>query len=129
MKSLNCKFNETTNSISNLFSRATVVIIGALYERLGRLVGRSYEDTVQLLLKTLKNGDSQMRFEIMFTFERIINGLGSAGNNIHREIFKVAKTHMCDRSMPVRSAAAMVLISNLKNFFLIFIFSLSVLLL
>jgi hypothetical protein len=112
MKSLNCKFIETTYSISKSFSRATVVIIGALYERLGRLVGRSYEDTVQLLLKTLKNGDSQMRFEIMFTFERIINGLGSAGNNIHREIFKVAKTHMCDRSMPVRSAAAMVLISN-----------------
>lgn len=49
-----------------------------------------------------------MRFEIMFTFERIINGLGSAGNNIHREIFKVAKTYICDRSMPVRSAAAMV---------------------
>jgi hypothetical protein len=89
-------------------NRATVVVIGALYERLGRLVGRSYEDTVQLLLKTLKNGDSQMRFEIMFTFERIVNGLGSAGNNIHREIFKVAKTHVCDRSMPVRTAAAMV---------------------
>ena len=55
-----------------------------------------------------------MRFEIMFTFERIVNGLGSAGNNIHREIFKVAKTHLCDRAMPVRSAAAMVLITNFK---------------
>ncbi|CAF1488596.1 unnamed protein product, partial [Rotaria magnacalcarata] len=55
-------------------------------------------------------GDSQMRFEIMFTFEHIINGLGSAGNNIHREIFKLAKTYICDRAMPVRSAAAMVLI-------------------
>jgi hypothetical protein len=61
-----------------------------------------------LLLKTLKNGDSQMRLEIMFTLERIINGLGSAGTNIHRDIFKVTKTHICDRAMPVRSAAAMV---------------------
>jgi hypothetical protein len=100
--------------------RATVVVMGALYERLGRLVGRSYEETVQLLLKTLKNGDSPMRFEIMFTLERIVNGLGSAGNNIHREIFKVAKTHLCDRAMPVRSAAAMVLIKISRkkmNFF------------
>ena len=68
-----------------------------------------------MLLKTLKNGDSQMRCEIMFTFERIVNGLGSAGNNIHREIFKVAKAHLCDRSMPVRSASAMVLIEIRTN--------------
>lgn len=94
--------------ISRASFRATVVVIGALYERLGRLVGRSYEDTVQLLLKALKNADSQMRFEIMFTFERIVNGLGSAGNNIHREVFKMAKTQLCDRAMPVRCAAAMV---------------------
>lgn len=112
MKLQNCKFIQYFSNIylRSIFfpCRATVVVIGALYERLGRLVGRSYEETVQLLLKTLKNGDSSMRCEIMFTFERIINGLGSAGNNIHREIFKVAKTHVCDRAMPVRSAAAMV---------------------
>ncbi|CAF4841473.1 unnamed protein product, partial [Rotaria sp. Silwood1] len=110
--------NDTLKSKDETAKLATVVVIGALYERLGRLVGRSYEETVQLLLKTLKNGDSQMRFEIMFTFERIINGLGSAGNNIHREIFKVAKTYICDRAMPVRSAAAMCLIAliNQNNF-------------
>ncbi len=87
------------------------MIIGALYERLGRLIGRSYEETVQLLLKILKNGDSQMRVEVLLTLERIINGLGSPGHNIHREIFKIAKIHICDRVMPVRSAAAMVLLS------------------
>jgi hypothetical protein len=79
-----------------------------LYERLGRLVGRSYEETVTLLLRSLKNGDAAMRFEIMFTLDHIVNGLGSAGNNIHRDIFRVAKTHLCDRALPVRSAAAMV---------------------
>jgi len=122
MKLLNCKFIINYNLKFDLIysNRATVVVMGALYERLGRLVGRSYEETVQLLLKTLKNGDSPMRFEIMFTLERIVNGLGSAGNNIHREIFKVAKTHLCDRAMPVRSAAAMVFIKISKkkmNFF------------
>ncbi|CAF1344983.1 unnamed protein product [Adineta steineri] len=110
--------NDTLKSKDEVSKLATVVVIGAVYERLGRLVGRSYEETVQLLLKTLKNGDSQMRFEIMFTLERIVNGLGSAGNNIHREIFKVAKTHICDRAMPVRSAAAMCLVAliNQNNF-------------
>ncbi|CAF0968829.1 unnamed protein product [Rotaria sordida] len=110
--------NDILKSKDETAKLATVVVIGALYERLGRLVGRSYEETVQLLLKTLKNGDSQMRFEIMFTFERIINGLGSAGNNVHREIFKVAKTYICDRAMPVRSAASMCLIAliNQNNF-------------
>ena len=93
------------------------MVIGALYERLGRLVGRSYEETIQLLLKTLKNGDSQMRCEIMFTLERIVNGLGSAGNNVHREIYKVAKTHICDRAMPVRSAAALVFVQSLIRCF------------
>ncbi|CAF1153890.1 unnamed protein product [Adineta ricciae] len=114
---VNC-CNDTLKAKDEVAKLATVVVIGALYERLGRLVGRSYEETVQLLLKSLKNGDSQMRFEIMFTLERIVNGLGSAGNNVHREIFKVAKAHICDRALPVRSAAAMCLIAliNQNNF-------------
>ena len=96
------------------------MVIGALYERLGRLVGRSYEETVPLLLKILKNGDSQMRFEIMFALERIANGLGSAGGNTQREIFKVAKAYVCDRAMPVRSASAMVDIDQSHNSIAIF---------
>ncbi len=56
-----------------------------------------------------------MRCEIMFTLERIVNGLGSAGNNIHREIFKIAKTYICDRAMPVRSAASMCLIALINQ--------------
>lgn len=103
--------NDTLKARDDQAKLATIVVIGALYERLGRLVGRSYEETVTLLLKTLKNADPSMRFEIMLTFERIINGLGSAGAGVHREIFKVAKVNICDRSMSVRSAAAKCLIA------------------
>ena len=85
------------------------MILGALYERLGRFLDRSYEETVQLLLKLLKNGDSQMRCEVLLTCKRMITGLDANGRNIHREIFKIAKIHLCDRMMSVRSAAAMVL--------------------
>lgn len=28
-----------------------------MYEKLGRMVGRSYEETVQLLIKSLKNAE------------------------------------------------------------------------
>ncbi len=88
-----------------------MVIIGALYEHLGRFLHRSCEETVQLLLKILKNGDSQMRYEVLLTLEHIINGLGPAGRILHREIHKIAKTHLSDRTMSVRSSAAMVLFS------------------
>ncbi len=95
-----------------LNNRNTVVVIGVLYQQLARFLHRPCEETVQLLLKILKNGDSQMRCEILLTFEHIINGLGLASRFVHREIDKVAKIHLCDRSMSVRSAAAMVMFSS-----------------
>ncbi|CAF3483196.1 unnamed protein product [Rotaria sp. Silwood1] len=56
--------------------------------------------------------DSQICFEIIFTFERIIiNGLDSAVNNVHREIFKVAKTHLYDRAM-----SCLIAVINQNNF-------------
>ena len=51
-------------------------VIGALYEKLGRMVGYSYEETVQVLLKYIKSADSQVRIEIIQTFEKILLGLG-----------------------------------------------------
>lgn len=37
--------------------RAAVACLGAMYEQLGRMVGRSYEETVQILIKSLKNAE------------------------------------------------------------------------
>ena len=42
-----------------------------MYEKLGRMMGRSYEDTVQILLKTLRNAESQLRIQIMITLEMV----------------------------------------------------------
>ena len=39
------------------FLRAAIACLGAMYERLGRMTGRSYEDTVQILIKSLKNAE------------------------------------------------------------------------
>ena len=84
------------------------MIIGILYEDLSRFLDRSYEEIVQLLLQLLPNRNSQMRCEILTTLEHIINGLGPMSRSHHRDIHHIVKTYLCDRAMPVRSAAAMV---------------------
>ncbi|GFO34553.1 heat repeat-containing protein 5b, partial [Plakobranchus ocellatus] len=95
------------DSPSYLPSRlAAIACLGAMYERLGRMTGRSYEDTVQILIKSLKNAESQGRFEIMQTMEKLVSGLGSAGSNTHKDIYKACRQAMTDRSMAVRQAAA-----------------------
>jgi HEAT repeat-containing protein 5 len=42
-----------------------------MYEKLGRMMGRSYEETLQILVKTIKNTESQMRIEIICTLEKV----------------------------------------------------------
>ena len=91
------------------WSRTATAILGALYERFGRLLERVYAETIPLLINLLKDGDSQTRYEILLTFERLIKGLTKNGNQFQREIVKVAKSHLCDRKMPVRSAATRVI--------------------
>ena len=97
-----------SQSIQAFSPRTAIVILGALYENLGRRAGRLHEVTVSLLLILIKNGDSQIRVEVLSTLERIVNGLGSVSGTIHREISKVARTHLCDRAMAVRIASTKV---------------------
>ena len=51
---------------------------------------------------------SQGRSEIMSTLEKVIKGLGSAGNSTYKDVYKATKQCMTDRSMVVRFAAAKV---------------------
>ena len=41
--------------------RAAVSCIGGMYEKLGRMVGRSYEDTISILIKGLKNAEVTLK--------------------------------------------------------------------
>lgn len=82
--------------------------IGAMYEKLGRMMGRSYEETVQILIKALRNAESQLRIEIMMTLEKITAGMGSAAGNVHKDIYKAAKMGLSDRltALPHRSSSS-----------------------
>lgn len=42
-----------------------------MYEKLGRMMGRSYEETVSTLVRSLKSAESQTRLEIMNTLEKV----------------------------------------------------------
>ncbi|XP_022214446.2 HEAT repeat-containing protein 5B isoform X2 [Drosophila obscura] len=85
---------------------AAICVLGSMYEKLGRMMGRTYEDTVQILIRTLKNAESQARIEIMHTLEKVSAGMGTAIANVHKDIYKAAKHCLLDRVMAVRVAAA-----------------------
>lgn len=85
---------------------AAITSIGAMYQKLGRIMGRSYEETVGLLLKSLKSAESQSRCEIFLTLERIVAGMGVVAAPIHRDIFKAIRHGLFDRVMAVRVASA-----------------------
>ena len=46
----------------------------------------------------------------MYTLEKVVCGLGSAGQSSYKDIYKAAKQAMTDRAMAVRTAAAKVCI-------------------
>ncbi|XP_030374893.1 HEAT repeat-containing protein 5B isoform X2 [Scaptodrosophila lebanonensis] len=85
---------------------AAICVLGSMYEKLGRMMGRTYEDTVQILIRTLRNAESQARIEIMNTLEKVSAGMGTAIANVHKDIYKAAKHCLLDRVMAVRVAAA-----------------------
>ena len=55
-------FGIWSDKLSFFISRAAVACIGGMYEKLGRMVGRSYEETINLLIKALKNAEVRLGF-------------------------------------------------------------------
>ncbi|XP_074517821.1 HEAT repeat-containing protein 5A [Sebastes fasciatus] len=85
---------------------AAIACLGALFEQLGRMLAGSFKDTLTNLLKAMKSAESQGRYEIMLSLEKILRGLGVSAVPCHRDIYKAARTCLTDRSMAVRCAAA-----------------------
>ncbi|XP_059611858.1 HEAT repeat-containing protein 5B isoform X2 [Phlebotomus argentipes] len=94
---------------------AAITCVGSMYEKLGRMMGRSYEETVQILIRSLKNAESQTRIEIMVTLEKVCAGMGTAISNVHKDIYKATRHCLTDRVMAVRVAAAKCLIEMVKH--------------
>lgn len=95
--------------------RAAICCVGTMYEKLGRMMGRSYEETVQILVRSLKSAESQTRIEIMLTLEKVCSGMGTAISNVHKDIYKAARHCLIDRVMAVRCAATRCLLEMLNH--------------
>lgn len=85
---------------------AATACLGALFEQLGRMLIGTFKETLANLLKAMKNAESQGRYEIMLSLEKILQGLGVSAVPCHRDVYKAARTCLTDRSMAVRCAAA-----------------------
>ncbi|KAL0868607.1 hypothetical protein ABMA27_008068 [Loxostege sticticalis] len=86
---------------------AAICCLGSMYEKLGRMMGRSYEETVSTLVRSLKSAESQTRLEIMNTLEKICVGMGTAAGTSLREVSRAARTSLSsERASVVRAAAA-----------------------
>ncbi|XP_039953261.1 HEAT repeat-containing protein 5B isoform X1 [Bactrocera tryoni] len=94
---------------------AAICVLGSMYEKLGRMMGRSYEETVQILIRTLRNAESQARAEIMITLEKVCAGMGTAISNVHKDIYKATKHCLTDRVMAVRVAAAKCVLEMINH--------------
>lgn len=93
---------------------AAVACVGAFYEKMGRMLGSSFPETVNNLLKALKSAESQGRSEILMSLQKVLSGLGGAAASCHRDIYKNARSLLTDRSMAVRCAVAKCLL-ELQN--------------
>ncbi|XP_036928579.1 HEAT repeat-containing protein 5A isoform X7 [Acanthopagrus latus] len=89
---------------------AAVACLGALFEQLGRMLVGCFKETLANLLKAMKSAESQGRYEIMLSLEKILRGLGVSAVQCHRDVYKAARTCLTDRSMAVRCAAAKCLL-------------------
>jgi len=94
---------------------AATVVVGAMYQKLGRMMGRSYEETVSVLTKGLKNAESTTRTETMNTLGKVCKGMGGAAANVHKDIYKACRTCLTDRVMTVKVAAAECLIEMMDH--------------
>lgn len=70
------KFTVTAKDLclqySLLYCSAAICCLGSMYEKLGRMMGRSYEETVTTLVRSMKSAESQTRLEIMTTLDKVI---------------------------------------------------------
>ncbi|VDK74235.1 unnamed protein product [Litomosoides sigmodontis] len=98
---------------------AALRCLGAMYETLGRLVGRSYEESFHHMARWLKNAESQGRAELLYTFAKMVKGLGVGASSVHKDLYKILKTHISDRVMVVRAAAINVSFMSFTSIILI----------
>ena len=61
------------DSLSSLSTKLSAIhVLGTMYEKLGRMTGRSFEETIGLLNKSWKNAESSSRAETMLALGNLV---------------------------------------------------------
>ena len=83
-----------------------ICCFGAVFEKLGRMVGTLYDEGYLILCKLLPKAEPQAKCEILLCLEKLLIGMGNSGANGFKDIYKACKVSLLDKAMPVRWAAA-----------------------
>ena len=77
-------------------------VLSRLYRDHGRTTGPHSSDTLQLLLRTLKQADNTTRCVLLECIESFVVGLGSALSSSYKDILKVCRSQLQDKNSKVR---------------------------
>lgn len=95
---------------------AALVCLNTIYKTMGRMIGRSFEDSVSLMVKLIKQSESQVRCETMLALCSLLKAVGPAASVCNKEIYKAAKLCMTDRVLSVRAAACRCLFELTEHY-------------
>ncbi|CAL8109208.1 unnamed protein product [Calicophoron daubneyi] len=113
----NSMLKSRDDGISTINGRlAAMNCLGTIYTYLGRMIGRSFEDSVAVMIKLVKQSESPARCEIMHTLHSLLVGVGAAASVCYKDIYKAAKMCMTDRVLSVRAAAAKCLDALVEDY-------------
>lgn len=68
--------------------------------------------TFWLFLHVLSYSQADGKVEALLALQRVLVGLSSSASFAHKDILKLARNQLADKSLPVRSAAAKVSLSH-----------------
>eukprot|EP00118_Oscarella_pearsei_P004846 m.21368 g.21368 ORF g.21368 m.21368 type:complete len:1962 (+) comp28164_c0_seq1:139-6024(+) len=80
--------------------------LGYLFESVGRMAGSSFLETCQTLVKVCKMVESEGKVEVLLALQRLMSSLGPSVSSVHKDIYKLTRNLLVDKSLAVRSAAA-----------------------
>ncbi len=105
--------DDTVNNVK--IKMCVISVLFGMYATLGRMMGNTFADTIQMLLRNTKSGDSDLRSGSLLCLGTIQNSLGAMCTSYHRDVYKTAKSFHSDKSMNVRVSALKLLESLVPN--------------
>ena len=103
---LRAKHSSETDQLSHSQKLCAIHVLSLLYRDHGRSTGPHSNETLQLLLRSLKQGDSTTRCVLLDCIQSLITGLGSSLAPSYKDILKVCRTQLQEKSLKVRARTA-----------------------